>query len=199
LVAVAVALAATSARAAEPPAPAAPPSAPAATPATTLDAEVEHHATLGHRHLERGEAQQAVAEFRRAYELRADPRFLFDIAEAYERLGQDEQARFFYDRYLGASPDATDREDVEERLEAIDRRAARTRPLPSAPVGSFANDVVVIPVPAPAEPPRRPLWKRWWVWASVGVVVLGGVATAYALGRDGSKAPPTALGDKGFY
>src|SRR5437762_2605308 len=120
-------LAATAARAAETPA------SPAAASAAALDAEVQRHATLGQRLLERGEGQRAVGEFRRAYELRADARFLFDIAEAYERIGLDDQARFFYDRYLRAAPDALDREEVEERLAAIDKRAAAGTKPPSAP------------------------------------------------------------------
>ena len=52
-----------------------------------LDVEVERHAALGQRLLERGRAQEAIAEFRRAYELRADPRFLYDIADGYRQLG----------------------------------------------------------------------------------------------------------------
>jgi tetratricopeptide (TPR) repeat protein len=189
----------TAARAAETPA-----------PSPTVDAEVQRHATLGQRFLERGDGQRAVGEFRRAYELRADARFLFDIAEAYERVGLDDQARFFYDRYLHAAPDALDREEVEERLAAIDKRTASgTKPpnrvppaapaAPSAPTPalSFGHDVVVVPVAEP--PPPRPLWKRWWVWASVGALVAGAAGGVYALERGQTAAPATALGDKTFY
>src|SRR5262249_34976816 len=74
IVAVACALAG-SARAADAPA------------AATAGDEVERHAALGQRHLEHGRYQDAVAEFRRAYELRAEPRLLLGIAESYRLLG----------------------------------------------------------------------------------------------------------------
>ena len=33
---------------------------------------------------------------------------------------------------------------------------------------------------------RTPLYKRWWLWAAVGVVVVAGVVTAVVLTRDDS-------------
>ncbi len=178
-----------------------------ATPdvAPGIDAEAQRHATLGQRLLERGEGQRAVGEFRRAYELRADARFLFDIAEAYERIGLDDQARFFYGRYLRAAPDALDRDEVQERLDALDKRTSGTtsaKPalVPTAPEpapASFAHDVVVIPVADAPEP--RPLWRRWWTWASLGALVAGTAVAIYALDRTQTPAPATSLGDKTFY
>jgi tetratricopeptide (TPR) repeat protein len=167
---------------------------------TGVDAEAQRHATLGQRLLERGEGQRAVGEFRRAYELRADARFLFDIAEAYERVGLDDQARFFYDRYLRAAPDALDRDEVQERLDALDKHGADAKPplpaaLPAPAPASFAHDVVVVPV---ADAPR-PLWRRWWAWASLGALVAGTAVAIYALDRAQTAAPTTSLGDKTFY
>jgi tetratricopeptide (TPR) repeat protein len=178
-----------------------PPAAKAAPDVSTgVDAEAQRHATLGQRLLDRGEGQRAVGEFRRAYELRADARFLFDIAEAYERIGLDDQARFFYDRYLRAAPDALDRDEVQERLDALDKRATGAKPplpaaLPAAPPPSFAHDVVVVPV-ADAPPPP---WRRWWAWASLGALVAGTAVAIYVLDRAPTPAPATSLGDKTFY
>ncbi|MDB4981809.1 MAG: hypothetical protein JWM82_2561 [Myxococcales bacterium] len=173
-----------------------------------IDAEAQRHALLGQRLLERGEGQRAVGEFRRAYELRADARFLFDIAEAYERIGLDDQARFFYDRYLRAAPDALDRDEVQERLDALAKRTAGAKPslvpAASAPApGSFAHDVVVIPVapvaPVADAPESPPLWRRWWPWASLGALVAGTAIAIYAIDRAQTPAPATSLGDKTFY
>jgi tetratricopeptide (TPR) repeat protein len=159
----------------------------AADPAPPVDAEVQRHAVLGQRLLERGQTQEAIAEFRNAYELRADARFLYDIGDGYRRLGLRDQALFYFEHYLSAAPDAPDREDVEEQIAAL-----RTAPAPS-----LARDVVVVPVVAPEA--ERPAWRRWWSWAALGVVIAGGIATAIAIGRDQTNVPATALGDKKFY
>jgi tetratricopeptide (TPR) repeat protein len=186
-----VAATASVARAATPvePAPGAP--APAATPHVGFDAEVERHAALGQRLLEHGRTQEAIAEFRRAYELRADPRFLYDIAEGYRLLGLRDQARFFYERYLATSPDAPDRDEVEAALASLGQPSA------AAPKPSLAHDVVIVPVPAATESPA--LWKRWWVWTAFGAIVAAGVATALLTREHDTGVPSTALGDKRFY
>jgi tetratricopeptide (TPR) repeat protein len=168
-------------------------------PAPPTDAEVERHATLGQRLLARGRAQEAIAEFRRGYELRADPRFLFDIAEGYRQLGLRDQALFFYQRYLSAAPEGPDREDAEEQIATLEKAARPPPPPPAAkPAPSLAHDVVIVPVEGP---PRegRPFWRHWWTWAALGVLLVGGAATAVALGRDRTSVPPTALGDQKFY
>ena len=169
----------------------APPDSPA-TPPRPVDAEVDRHAALGQQLLEHGRTQDAIAEFRRAYELRADPRFLFDIAEGYRRLGLVDQARFFYDRYLAAAPDAPDRDEVEAALAAL----GRPKPPPAAPPPSLARDVVIVPV-APESAP--PLWRRWWAWTAFGALVAAGIATVLLTHHDDTAVPATALGDKRFY
>jgi tetratricopeptide (TPR) repeat protein len=160
-------------------------------PTPVPDGEADRHAMLGERLLARGQAQEAIAEFRRAYELRAEPRYLFDIAEGYRQLGLRDQALFFYQRYLSAAPDASDRDEVEEQIAALERPA---KPAPRAIAPSLAHDVVIVPVSAP-----RPIWKRWWFWTAVGAAVVGGTVAAFAVGSRGADVPPTALGDQKFY
>lgn len=161
--------------------------------------------TLGERHLERGRYQDAIAEFRRAYELRADPRFLFDIAESYRQLGAVDRALFFYDRYLASAPEAPDRDDVRLKMAELERVRSRGLPLAPAPPPSLAHDVVVVPIGAAGdEAParhRRPIWKRWWFWTIVGAAAItAGVITAAAVaGGSNPAVPETQLGDKRFY
>jgi tetratricopeptide (TPR) repeat protein len=193
---------------------------PMSAPATQDD-EVGRHVTLGQRHLERGRYQDAIAEFRRAYELRADPRFLYDIAEAYRQLGIVDRALFFYERYRAALSNAPDRASVEATVEdTVEDKIAELRPVrgragggPAAsapgPVPSLDHDVVIVPVTArdtplaeaPAHPPRhRSVWRRWWVWTALGVVIAAGITAAALMGSDGGpSAPTTALGDKRFF
>jgi tetratricopeptide (TPR) repeat protein len=186
---------------------AAPPAGPAPAAPSALDDDVERHAALGQRHLEHGRYEDAIGEFRRAYELRADPRLLLGIAEAYRRFGNAERASFFYERYLAAVPDdAPDREDVEHKIAEL----GQGRP-PAAPAALTAEserpaphesavrlDIAAAP---PAAVASRPVWRRWWFWAAVGAVAVAGAVTAVAAARrDGGPAiPATDLGDKRFY
>ncbi len=159
--------------------------------ARPVDVEVERHAVLGQRLLERGQTQEAIAEFRHAYELRADARFLYEIGEGYRRLGLRDQALFFFEHYLSAAPDAPDREDVEEQLATLRRPPPNATATPSARAPSLAGDVTAAPAPPP--------WRRWWSWTALGVVLAGTLVTALVLGREPTPPPATALGDKKFY
>jgi tetratricopeptide (TPR) repeat protein len=40
-----------------------------------------------------------------------------------------------------------------------------------------------------APPPRKPLYQRWWLWTTVGVVVGGAVALGVVLGQPDTTAP----------
>jgi tetratricopeptide (TPR) repeat protein len=164
------------------------------------DGDVEAHVARGHRLSKIGRYEDAIEEFRRAYELRAEPRLLYEIAEIYRRLGATEQARFYYERYLASAPaaldnalGAPDRQEVEAKLAALKAKpsavAARPRLIP--------EPKLVAPPPAPPRAARP--WRRWWFWTAIGVAV-GAGATAIALSRRGeTDVPTTALGDQKFF
>jgi tetratricopeptide (TPR) repeat protein len=149
---------------------------------------VAEHVAQGRRLYLLGHYQEAIGEYRRAYELRADPQFLLDTAEAYRQLGATEQALFYYDRYLAAAPNAPNREIVEDRVTELELlRAPAIRALP--PGG-----------PGAARPKPAPLWKRWWLWTAVGVAVGAGITAAALASRSTAPAiPATDLGDRKFY
>ncbi len=184
-----VLLAAGLARGAEGTIPAAPQGATA-----PADAEVAEHVAFGHRLYQRGQCQEAIVEFRHAYELRADPRFLYEIAESYRQLGATDQALFYYDRYLAGAPGAADRDAVLDRV--IELESLRSRPpVPAlqAPISPDGGG------PAIPKVHSTPAWRKWWFWTAVGVAIAAG-ATAAALARHSdSGLPATDLGDKRFY
>jgi tetratricopeptide (TPR) repeat protein len=63
--------------------------------------------------------------------------------------------------------------------------------LPSAEPTS-SSDVAATLVTSPAAAPEpAPVYKRWWFWTGVGVVVAGGVAAAFVLGRPMTRTPGT--------
>jgi hypothetical protein len=207
-------LAAAPAGATEPPAPApaapgpttapvpAPVAAPApadvSAPASGQETEMQTHRAIGHRLFRLGRYEEAVAAFRRAYEVKADARLLYDIAECYRELGAVDQALFYYDRYLAGWPDAFDRADVEERVAELEARRGNTAPRSTAP--TRRRHPLMIVEPAPNKPrPTTHLWQRWWFWTAVGVAVLGGVGAALVSSGSGTSVPPTDLGDKRFF
>ncbi len=183
-------LAAELARGAEGSVAAAPPDATGAA-----EAEVAEHVALGHRLYQRGQYQDAVVEFRRAYEVRADPRFLHEIAESYRQLGAVDQALFYYDRYLASAPAALDRDVVEDRV--LELESLRARPpapaLRSSPLSSGEGG------PHGQKPRPTPTWRSWWFWTALGCAVAAGVTAAALAGRSDSGVPTTDLGDKRFF
>jgi tetratricopeptide (TPR) repeat protein len=177
-----------------PPADAGTAPAPAAA-AAPADVEVDEHVAQGHRLYQLGRYQEAIAEYRRAYELRADPQFLFQIAESYRQLGASEQALFYYDRYLAGAPAGADRDTAEERVTELESLRAR----PSSPA---APGLVGAPGPGPNEGAKKqpkPLWRRWWLWTAIGVAVAAGATAAALAGRSETSTPSTDLGDKKFF
>ncbi len=176
------------------PAPASPAPTPTTSPAATpADVEIDEHVAQGHRLYQLGRYQEAIAEYRRAYELRADPPFLFQIAESYRQLGATEQALFYYDRFLAGASDGPDRDAAEERVSELE--SLRARP----PVAAPPPGLIAAPGAGAGAKPPTPLWRRWWVWTAIGAALAAGVTVAALAGRSGSSVPTTDLGNKKFF
>jgi tetratricopeptide (TPR) repeat protein len=173
------------------------------------------HFEAGTRAYNLGEFRQAAEEYRQAYRLKADPRLLYDIALSY-RLGKDgEQALFFYRSYLRNLPEARNRKEVVQRIAALEEQIKQqqappndvVKPLPpvvtaapaqEAPPSPVQLHVLAQPTPATrtelvAAPSRRPVYKRWWLWTSLGVVAAG-VGVGLGLGLGGGGPPTSHLG-----
>ena len=170
------------------------PAAPAASRASTpAETEIDEHVAQGHRLYQLGRYQEAIAEYRRAYELRADPPFLFQIAESYRQLGATEQALFYYDRYLAGAAEGPDRDAAEERVSELERLRARPAAAATPP------GLIAAPGAGAGAKPPTPLWRRWWVWTAVGAALATGVIVAALAGRSESSIPTTDLGNKKFF
>ena len=101
--------------------------APLSARAQSSDTEqLKKHFEDGSKAFNLGEFKRAVDEYKAAYNIRADPVFLYNIAQAYRLDGNLQQALFFYKSYLTNSPRAPNRHEVDGRiheLESADRRA----------------------------------------------------------------------------
>src|SRR5258706_9710451 len=150
------------------------------------------HFKKGNKAYDLGRYLEAAREYEAAYDAKDDPALLFNIAQAY-RLGADNpNAVRAYKAFLRRMPRSPNRTEVEARIvevqHIIDQQAHAKE---SAPEGTLAPSTrppdKAEPVPAAAAPSTssssdQPLYKRWWLWAAVGGVVVVGVALGVGLG-----------------
>jgi tetratricopeptide (TPR) repeat protein len=160
------------------------------------------------RHFDLTEYEAALNDFKEGFRHKDDPVFLYNIAQCYRLLKQNEEALKFYRNYLRRAPNAPNRDEVERRIAALQESIAsaeRTRQtppqgtMPPAAVGSAnrepsrtdtapaaaltskpASSAAVVSAAAP--PKRTPVYKRWWLWTAVGVVVAAGVGVGVGVG-----------------
>lgn len=188
---------------------------PAAMAQPTEKQQAKQLYEAGTQHYNLGEYEQAIARYKDAYRLVANPYFLYNIAQAYRRAGDPEQALSFYKSFLNALPDAPIRVEVEEHIRqleaAVQKQAQATSASPTAPVSPDGPEKNAKPprLPTPAEAvarlPQRPapsaitaplaeprdsppIYKRWWFWVGVGVLAAG--ASTAAVIASGDDAPP---------
>jgi tetratricopeptide (TPR) repeat protein len=174
------------------------------------------HFEKGKTFFEVDEYDKAIVEFKAAHVEKADPAFLFNIAECYRHLGEPREALVFYRRFLSLSP-ANDRSRpiVERRIAELQAApdqtpAARTEPAPeparapipvplAAPPVVESSTLVAQTGPGPDRSEgSKPFYARGWFIVTVGLVVVAGAVGFWTLSR-GSDPPETPLGNqRGF-
>jgi tetratricopeptide (TPR) repeat protein len=125
-----------------------------------------------------GRFAEAAMYLRGAYALKPDPVLLYNLARAYEGMGDLDRAVKAYQDFLAAEPSAKDRASIEMRVATLnkqiaDREAARKR--------------------AALPPPRKPNAVPWIV-AGAGALGLG---TGAVLGVLSAKAHRDARDESG--
>ena len=124
----------------------------------------------------------AIAKFKEAYRLRAEPRSLFDIAQSYRLKGDCAEAQSFYKTYRRNYPDAPNIDKVDKfiaDLEACakskaDRSASPPQTTPTPPAPPSPTNATNI-----QREPHRDLTGVLVFGA--GAVVLGGAAAGFEL------------------
>ncbi len=103
-----------------------------------------------------GQFQKAIDDFLAADKLKPSPALMYNVAQAYEKLGDPNHAVEYYQDYLVRAPQATDREAVKatiQNLQAKLQAAPAAAPMaPVAPVVVLASPVGA-PVPSPTAEP----------------------------------------------
>jgi tetratricopeptide (TPR) repeat protein len=188
-----------------------------AAPATPGEVTAKQHYEAGTTAFNLGDFQKAVVEYKAAYQLRQDPVFLYNIAQAYRLANDLPNALFFYRSYLSNSPGAPNRKEVEGRIEALDKEVRHQRETATAPPNSPAMPSgeqtagrppateppasVASTPPARSEAEATPVYKKWWLWTAVGGVVVVGVALGVGLGvgLSGGGEPSSHFGTSEFF
>jgi tetratricopeptide (TPR) repeat protein len=149
-----------------------------------------------------GQFEEAIGEYRKGYEQKADPVFLYNIGQAYRQLGALDRALFFYRRYLSTMPGAPNRAQVEQLVVELDQLVAaqeRARtPAPPQPLsgvnaplppGATDFDRAYVRGLPPGPLDEGPIWHRWWFWAGLGTVVAGGLLAGLLIGTSRDTGP----------
>jgi hypothetical protein len=76
----------------------------------------------------------------------------------------------------------------------VERLKARQVVLVAGQKRKVTVELVVLPPPVEAE---RPVYKKWWFWTGIGVVVAGGVVAAILISQSGGTARPECTASGG--
>lgn len=133
----------------------------------------------GEAHYAAGRYELAAERYLEAYELSQRPELLFNVGNAYERLGDYARAAHYLGQYV-ASPRARDVVSVRERIRRLEaaaaeeqRRAQEQQQPVAAPESAVAAPAT--PRPRPRHDDGRRTRATWWLIGS-------GVSAAGALG-----------------
>jgi tetratricopeptide (TPR) repeat protein len=152
----------------------------------------ESHYNKGMTAYNLGHFQEAIEEFEKAYEIRSEPIFLYNIAQSHRQNGNPQRAIFFYRRYVDADPNSKKRPEVEKRIADMqselnaqkEREAATVAPPPPAvtpqPVAPQPSPVFTQPMPVANRPTEMADSSRGR-GLRIGGIVAAGVGVAGAV------------------
>ncbi len=97
--------------------------------------------TQGNTFFDLGQFDKAIDAWQQGYQLKNDPGFLYNIAQAYRTMGDAQKAIFFYKRYLSNAPKAHNRSEVEQKISALQQQlSAQEQAKGLPPPGPFGPD-----------------------------------------------------------
>lgn len=163
----------------------------------------QQHLERGNQLFTRDEIAEALAEFQAAFNLYPSPKLHFNLGQCERALGHNEAAAGHFEIFLADAADVSpelraeaQRYLAEARAPVVPASDPTAAPEPAAEAPATVEATPVAPPLPPAPPPRQaepvivtppreatPLYARWWFWAAIGAVVVGGTVTAIALSR----------------
>jgi Tetratricopeptide repeat len=131
--------------------------------------QAKQHYENGSKQYDLGHWDEAIREYETAYELRPDPSFLYNLAQAYRRKGDAKRALDLYRNYLVKTPKSPLRAEIEERIKSLQKQideANSAKPAlpaleppasPLVPPSAPAEGAAPAVAPATSSPPASPL------------------------------------------
>ena len=140
-----------------------------------------------------GRYEDAIIAFQEAYRLSEQPKLLYNIAQAQERLGRYQEALDTLSRYRAYAP-AEEREALDRRIRNLERRLEEQgTSTPPAPTATERPAPAPTPAPVPApEPDSEGVRLLPIALYAVGGVGLGAGAL-FGLNARGARAEAEAL------
>jgi tetratricopeptide (TPR) repeat protein len=83
--------------------------------------EAKEHFVKGTKAFDLGAYEEAVSEYSAAYRLHDDPALLYNIAQAHRLAEHTTEALRFYRMFLVRSPNATNRDEVEQKITELQK------------------------------------------------------------------------------
>ena len=124
-----------------------------------------------------GQYKEARRLYEAAYALRSDPLLLYNLARVLHKSGHPAEAVDYYQRYLDAGAEGVEENHhkstqlmEQARIEA-GQQAAHPVPLEAGQQAMHSVPLAVTPV----KPTEQvvPLYKKWWLWTTVGIAAVG--------------------------
>jgi iron complex outermembrane receptor protein len=96
-------------------------------------AQAKQHFKQGKALQDAGKYDDAVAEYRAAYDLDRRPEMLFNIAQVYRLENHKQPAIDYYQQYLAVQPDGPGAREARQWIAELTRQIEVDRPLPIEP------------------------------------------------------------------
>lgn len=130
-----------------------------------------------------GDFAKAAELLQKAYALKPAPVLLYNLARAYEGMGNDAEAVKTYRAYLKDEPTTPDRGAIEAKITTLENKLAEQERLRRANAEQAKR--AAEPPPAAAPPPKKSV-APWLVVGGGGLAVAGSVVLfALASSKDG--------------
>ncbi len=138
-----------------------------------------------------GHYENALENYRLAFEMSDRPQLLFNIGIAAERLRRDQEALDAFNKYLERVPNADNRAFVEERIAVLRQATAQAA---EAPAPAAAPAAALAPSTQDDTASSGSVLSKWWFWGIVGVAAVAVTTTVIVVASSG---PDYQEGDVG--